>query len=140
MTAPIPETKPIGVNFLQYYDFPQGAVVSDVFMAPYILWYANRPTVASPYHRNVEGIMDNHEILMNPDMVKVAELLKKHQVGSIVLPLDIDKKYYVSPEENVDKLYGKMLSSHEYPAWLTEDVTAHPWNYVVLKVLREKLP
>ena len=104
---------------LNYINFPQGAVLSDAFISPYILWYAERPTVASPYHRNVEGIIDNHEILFSSDEQKVKELLKKHHVKAIILPItDVDNPYYVNPAQNCDKLYGQVMACDTYPSWL----------------------
>lgn len=140
LTKPVEKTVFADIVFLKYHKFPQGSVVSDVFLTPYILWYAERPTVASPYHRNVEGILDNHAILMNPDMKKVVELIKKHQVGTIMLPLEIDKNYYKEPQKNCDKLYAKMLSCRDYPEWIKENDKARRWNYVVLEIIKEKLP
>ena len=140
LTKPVEKNLSVNVRFFQQYRFPQGAVVSDIFLTPYVLWYAEHPTVASPYHRNVEGIVDNHRIFMSNDMNEVAALIKKHQVGSIVLPLDMDKTYYVDPAKNTDKLYGMMLAGHQYPEWLKENNAARLWNYVVLEIIPEKLP
>jgi len=111
---------------------PQGAVVSDIFLSPYIIWYFQRPTVASPYHRNVEGILDNHDILFSSDEAYVIELLKKHKVGSILLlPTSIDDQYYIEPMKNCDKLYGKILGCHNYPSWLK---LLHEGDYYLLQV------
>lgn len=107
------------VNTLNYINFPQGTIVSDLFISPYILWYAERPTIASPYHRNVEGIIDNHEILFSDNEDKVKELLKKHQVKVIILPLaDETDPYYVNPSQNCDKLYGQIMACDSPPSWL----------------------
>ena len=107
------------VNILNYINFPQGAVVSDIFISPYILWYSERPTVASPYHRNIEGITDNHEILFSNNEQKVKELLIKHQVKAIILPIaDESNTYYNAPSRNCDKLYGQIMACNTRYPWL----------------------
>ena len=52
----------------------------------------------------------------------------------------MDKEYYINPAENTDKLYGKMFSGKEYPAWLKEDKKTRVHNLIILKVIPEKLP
>ena len=133
--------KPIAdITFLTKYRFPDGSVVSDVFWAPQIIWYANRPTISSPYHRNVEGIIDNHKILTSSDMKEVADLIKKHHVSTIMLQQNMDEEYYVEPEKNTDKLYGKMFLGKDYPEWLEEDKNTRIHNVIILKVISDKLP
>lgn len=103
----------------QMQNLPQGAVATDIFLSPYILWYTRRPTIASPYHRNVEGILDNHDIFFSTDEQKVKDLIKKHQVHTIFLSgFRENDDYYVKPKENCDKLYGKILGCYNYPEWL----------------------
>ena len=110
---------------------PSGAVVTDVFIAPYIIWYAEKPVIASPYHRNVEGILDNHQILFSSDSDKVVKLIRKHKVGSIYLPLNMDSDYYKEPEKNCDKLYGQIMKCGNYPEWLIKQNTSNSYLYTV---------
>ncbi len=105
------------IYFSELDKFSKGSVVSDTFFAPHIVWYGNRPVVASPYHGNVEGILDNHEILFSSDENRVKELIRKHEVGSIYL-IDTQDGFYANPLENCDKLYGKILGCKNYPQWL----------------------
>jgi len=123
------------INALNYINFPQGAVVSDVFISPFILWYAERPTVASPYHRNMEGILDNHEILFSSDEEKVKELLKKHHVKAIILPIvEENDTYYVNPAENCDKLYGQVMACEVYPSWLKKVYRGDKYRFALFAV------
>ena len=112
LAKPAPNIYFYGLNNL-----PKGSVVTDTFFAPHMIWFGQRPVVASPYHGNVEGILDNHEILFSSDENKVIELIKKHKVGSIYLTKEVDT-FYVNPKENCDKLYGKILGCKNYPKWL----------------------
>lgn len=121
----------------EFVRLPRGAVVSDVFLAPYIMWYGIRPTVASPYHRNVEGIVDNHEILFSTDEKKVAELIRKHHVRAIFLPKGLGDEYYIAPKANCDKLYGKILGCKNYPTWLR---VINDTDYFMYEVDYGKLP
>ena len=103
----------------QMQNLPQGTVATDIFLSPYFLWYTQRPTIASPYHRNVEGIVDNHDIFFSTDEQKVKDLIKKHQVHTIYLyGYRENDDYYINPEKNCDKLYGKILGCRNYPDWL----------------------
>ena len=97
---------------------PKGTFATDVFMAPYVIWFGGHNVIASPYHRNVEGILDNHDIFFSANEEKVKELLKKHKVNYVLLFKNLDADYYQKPEENCDKLYGKILACHNYPKWL----------------------
>ncbi len=98
---------------------PFGAVVTDIFIGPSIVWQTGKPIVASPYHRNVEGIVDTHKIFFSADEKEVIALLKKHKVSYIYLPdAPYDEEYYVEPAKNLDKLYGKILTQTDVPAWL----------------------
>ena len=110
--------KPSPVLKLDGFDkIPDGCVVTDVFFGPYIVWGANKPVVASPYHQNVEGIIDNHNILFSTDEREVINLMKKHKVGSVYLVDTLDN-YYAEPKNNCDKLYGMILGCKNYPEWL----------------------
>jgi hypothetical protein len=69
--------KPMIVDFNGFKKITSGSVVADTFLAPKIVWNTNLAVVASPYHRNVEGIIDNHKILFSKDEKEVKELIKK---------------------------------------------------------------
>lgn len=130
----VSETKMFDIRILTEYPFRNGSVVTDVFMTPYVIWFAERPTIASPYHTNVEGISDNHKILFSADENEVLSLLNKHLVTTIILPKKGDIRYFVEPDKNCDKLYGKILGCHNYPIWLKETASNERRNYVVLEV------
>ncbi len=73
-------------------------------------------------------------------MKEVADLIKKHQVSTIILPQNMDEEYYAEPEKNTDKLYGKMFLGKDYPEWLEEDKNTRIHNVIILKVISDKLP
>lgn len=134
LTEKISATKIFDTRILSEYPFKNGSVVTDVFMAPYVIWFSGRPTITSPYHTNIEGIVDNHNILFSTDEDEVMQLLLKHQVKTIILPMFGDAEYFVNPEHNCNKLYGKILGCHNYPIWLKETASSKEKNYIVLEV------
>ena len=90
-------------------------VLSDVFMGPEIIFETGRPVVATPYHRNEEGIMDSHFIFYGTDMNNVYKLLKKHQVEDVFLTVLINNNYYKNAPE--DSFYKRILSQKNMPEW-----------------------
>ena len=90
-------------------------VLSDVFMGPEIIFETGRPVVATPYHRNEEGIMDSHFIFYGTDMNNVYKLLKKHQVEDVFLTVLINNNYYKNAPE--DSFYKRILSQKNVPEW-----------------------
>lgn len=139
LSRPVDTPSLFAVRELQKNRFADGSIVSDVFLAPYIIWYTDRPTVASPYHRNVEGILDNHAILFSSDENEVVGLLRKHRVRTVILPLR-GGEYYADPDKNCDKLYGKVMSCGELPQWLEIKVRNQSANYVIAEIKTEFLP
>ena len=95
-----------------------GAVLTDTFLGPEVMWRTGRYVVGTPYHRNREGIIDTHKILFATDMDEAKKLLLKHKVTDLFLPLRYDEKYYQKPKENTDKLYGKIYTGEGLPDWL----------------------
>jgi len=115
------EMKPVPVLTVpadELTKLPQGTIATELFYAPYIIWFGGHSVIASPYHRNVEGILDNHRIFFSSDENEVKALIKKHQVKYIFLPVGLDETYYQNPLKNCDKLYGQILGCHNYPQWL----------------------
>ena len=74
-----------------------GVVLADTFSGPELIWYKNVDTVASPYHTNIEGIIDNRTMWFTSDENELKELLKKRKVTYITL-FDITKSIYY-PEQ-----------------------------------------
>lgn len=95
-----------------------GAVLTDAFLGPEVMWNTGRKVVGTPYHRNREGIIDTHKIFFATDMNEAKKLLLKHKVTDLFLPLRYDDKYYKDPKENTDKLYGKIYTGEGVPSWL----------------------
>ena len=130
------ENSSIPIYYIKQLNLPQGSVVTDLFLTPFVIWYADRPTIASSFHGNIEGIVDNHKILFSSDEKEVVNLIKKHEVGSILLPVIENGDFYISPENNCDKLYAKLSKCNNYPNWLRK---IHDENFYLYEVIQEKL-
>lgn len=95
-----------------------GVVLTDIFRGPELVWKQNIDTVASPYHTNIEGIRDNHVMWFTSDENELKRLLKKRDVNYITLPQSAELCYYNDPENNTDKLYGKVLTGKDIYPWM----------------------
>ena len=107
-----------------------GVVLADTFEGPELVWRYNVDTVASPYHTNIEGIKDNHIMWFTSDENELKELLKKREVTYITLKGVIKSEYYASPEDNTDKLYGKVFTGKDIYPWMEKiDERTYRVNY-----------
>ncbi len=95
-----------------------GVVLTDTFRGPELVWRQGVDTVSSPYHTNVKGINDEHEMWFTTNEKRLKKLLKRHHVNYVVLPDTIKSKYYIEPEDNTDKLYGKVLTGKNLYPWM----------------------
>lgn len=95
-----------------------GVVLTDTFRGPELVWRQNVDTISSPYHTNVEGIGNSHTMWFTTDEKTLKELLLKHEVSYIYLPNIKISKYYINPDENTDKLYGKVLTGKDEYKWM----------------------
>lgn len=101
-------------------DMPKmsGVALTDTFRGPELVWRQNVDTISSPYHTNVEGIGNSHTMWFTTDENTLKELLLKHEVSYIYLPNIKISKYYINPDENTDKLYGKVLTGKDEYKWM----------------------
>lgn len=107
-----------------------GVVLADTFEGPELVWRYNVDAVASPYHTNVEGIKDNHTMWFTSDENELKELLKKKEVTCITLKGVTKSEYYASPEDNTDKLYGKVFTGKDIYPWMEKiDKRTYRVNY-----------
>jgi len=103
-----------------------GTLVTDIFLSPQYVWSCDVNTVGTPYHHNVQGILDNHALLNEEFPSKMIPLLLKHQVTQILLFEDYDKNYYSENTENQNKLYYRLIKRQNVPPFLAEVKTPLP--------------
>ncbi len=97
-----------------------GTIVTDNFLSPKYIWECDVNSVGTPYHRNREGLVDNHKILHGTKDSDIIPLLLKHQVTQILLFNKYDPKYYDMSEKNKNKLYYRLIKRENIPPYLEE--------------------
>lgn len=108
----------------------QGVILADTFRGPEIVWEKNADTVGSPYHNNVKGIKDNHTLWFTSDEEELKSLLKKRKITYVTLYNVTEAPYYISPDDNTDKLYGKVLTGKNIYPWMEKtDERTYLINY-----------
>lgn len=111
----------------------QGVVLTDIFIAPQMVFEQQTYSVGFPYHTNIKGITDNHIMLFTSDEKELKKLIQKHLVEYIYLPKQLDFTYYKEPNLNTDKLYGKIITDKVNYTWL-EKLSKNTDNYYLYKV------
>lgn len=103
----------------QNHKFPEisGNVATDMFDSPKFSFEHSVKTIASPYHTDIEGLTDNYILFFSEDENEIKHILKKHQIDYIYLPKETTE-YYQNPEDNTDKLYGKIITGKNLYPWL----------------------
>lgn len=119
-------------------------LATDYNISPQFCWDLGIKTLASPYHYNVRGLIDNHKLFFSSDEDEIKEILQQHQIKYIYLPQtdlnDTGKSfrndYYIEPEKNIDKFYGKIMTGKDIYDWL--DVVPSDFkNGIIYKVRYE---
>lgn len=65
-------------------DKDNGAVLTDIFSAPQILWETGKPVIGGPYHTNVDGLTDLFLIQLDrPPFERARRLIQKHHITQI---------------------------------------------------------
>ena len=104
-------------------EVPQNDIVlTDIYIAPQLIFDRNIKTIGIPYHSASAGIADNHKIFFSGNEAEIKELLQKHLVKYIFLPYSscYGSEYYIYPEQNIDKFYGKIITGKNLYPWLTK--------------------
>lgn len=96
----------------------EGPVLVDLFRSPEILFWQDVDAVGSPYHTNVEGIIDNYNMWFTEDTEELKTLLKKHNVQMIYLPSKYAPIFYQYADKNLKKLYAKIMLNRDLYPWL----------------------
>jgi len=103
-----------------YPGFKPGVMLTDVFLAPYFVYAYDIDTVGSPYHTNIEGIVDNHTMWFTNDEEELKALIKKHGITQIYLKNEgINEYYRGSNNSNPDNLYTRVMNNENLYDWLT---------------------
>ncbi len=115
-----------------------GSVLSEVSYGPLIIWEAERPVIGTPYHRNVEGIVDTHKIFFSEDMEEVRQLVLEHDIGDIFLPGLFDLEYFKDFWDKEDKFYSRLIRGENLPCWLIKDPLGEAFKVYLYRVDKDK--
>lgn len=105
-------------SILQNIKDTKGTLLTDTFISPYYMYKSDVNTVSTPFHRNIEGIIDAHKILYSTNDFDIISLLLKHQITQIILFEKYDDEYYNMDPKNKHKLYYRILKDEALPPYL----------------------
>lgn len=94
-------------------------VLTHVDWGPEILYRTEGTVVASPYHRNVDGILDARRFFTSEPTV-ARRIAADRNVGLVALCLDRDSNYLADDRQPGDLL--TRITGDETPSWLVEVV------------------
>ena len=118
----------------------EGTVLADTFRGPEIMWKAGRPVVGTPYHRNVEGIRDTHDIFFATNDEKIKKLILKHKITDVVFFSEIDSNYYSPAPLSKNRFYYRIITGKNLPCWLEEEKSiSRDSGFVILHVREDKM-
>ena len=73
-------------SVVPYLSERDGCVLTLNDLGPETAWGTGKAVIGSPYHSNVDGIVDSYNIFNDTDMNNVRALLKKRAVTTLILP------------------------------------------------------
>lgn len=118
-------------------DYPElkGCALTNIFIAPRLIYETGINTVGSPYHNNIDGITDAIEIFLLSDENLIKKELKKRKITYIIVPNKkegINLDYLKKAPKN--SLYKTLINGKKYD-WL-EPMEKNNSQYVFYKIIR----
>ena len=89
--------------------------------------------LAAPYHRNARGLLDSHALLAARDDARAEELVRRRNVGAIVICRNATE-LGLHPEEEPLPLVHRLVAG-EPPPWLREIALPEESGYVLYEVM-----
>lgn len=93
-----------------------GTILANIDLGPILHVRTGRNVVATPHHRNVEGIIDAHTIMVSPPD-EALRRIERRGIDAVVTCSSADEVYLEPVPTN--SLYGRVVSG-DLPNWLTE--------------------
>jgi hypothetical protein len=121
-------------NVLAQLEVPEPIVLGNVDIGPELLFRSDARVVASPYHRNVEGILDARRAMVGDEM-EAATILERRGVDVLVVCPARDGNYLGPDGDRQDAMFSRLTSGRS-PAWLAQltSVEADRSGFLVFKV------
>lgn len=111
---------------------PKSTILAFIDLGPEILYRTEASIIASPYHRNHDGILDAHTVLNCEDESIAQTILEQRNVSWIVVGItETEASYY----DGENSLYSRILAE-TLPPWLSIEhrVCASDGQYFICKV------
>ncbi len=97
-----------------------GTLLASSFQGPQLVYKTGTPVIASPYHRNRQGIEESFILRwMSPDEPGLDELRRQRRVEYVVVCRSLFKFRQAALAQSQDSLLAR-LGRHEPPNWLEE--------------------
>lgn len=120
-------------------DFSAGStVLAFIDFGPEILYRTDFQVIATPYHRNDQGILFNYQVMSSPDDDQAYQMIKERGVDLIVLCPDSAEKTSYGKKTPGTTFYSRILKGN-LPVWL-QPVELPPDLQDKFKVFKVSLP
>jgi hypothetical protein len=86
-------------------------------LGPVILYRSHHRVLATPYHRNQQGIRAVYDLLSTIDDERALALAREGSIDLILLCPRLDRAFFVPEREGRTTLYGRLVTG-TVPAWL----------------------
>ncbi|PKN52998.1 MAG: hypothetical protein CVU55_03400 [Deltaproteobacteria bacterium HGW-Deltaproteobacteria-13] len=92
-------------------------ILAFVFYGPEILYRTDYEVIATPHHRNAQGILDTYRIMTAASDEKAYALIHRRGIDMILVTKDPgEREYYSSAPQG--SIFYDHLKEESYPAWL----------------------
>lgn len=128
-------------------DSQNGAVFTDIYDAPEILWKTGKPVLGGPYHTNIEGLTDLFMIEYDvPPFKRAHAMMKKHRVTQLYIPnpacdeflfFDDAKKKMREPRDRTFR-HAVYYQTKDSPKWLKLEYDDPKTRIKIFRVIEEK--
>jgi hypothetical protein len=96
---------------------PDPRILAFIFYGPEILYRTGFEVVATPYHRNAQGILDAYWIMTASSDEKAHALIRQRGINMILVINDpVERKYYSSAPQG--SIFYDHLKADNCPLWL----------------------
>jgi hypothetical protein len=121
-------------NVLAQLEVPEPIVLGNVDIGPELLFRSDARVVASPYHRNVEGILDARRAMVG-DEQEAAKIVERRGIDFLVVCPARDGNYLGPDGDRQDAMFARLTSGRS-PAWLAPltSVEADRSGFLVFRV------
>ncbi len=116
-----------------YINTDNSTVLAFMDLGPELLYRTNVHTVASPYHRNTQGIIDGYNTLSAKEEQAPLKIIRKRNINWIVVGANPAEASFYGTEGTL----FKHLLQYDAPDWLLHHASVMTSNgqYIIYKVL-----